>query len=180
MQKQTSYRLPGKLSTIQVTLLGIILGLRIVLSFLPSLDFGKLVQIGVGFVGTALSGILFGPWYALIVSIANDLITAMLHGKQFFLGFTLSAAVGGLLYGLFLWRKPTSLKQIALAVLAVTLIVNIGMNSIWIRMMYGKAWSVFMPMRIIKNLISFPLNTAILYFLFNIPTIKKFIQRYQF
>ena len=180
MEKEVRYTHQGRLSTLQITLLGIILGLRIALSFVPGLNFGNLVQIGFGFIGAALSGALFGPWYSVIVAIANDLITAMLHGDNFFLGFTLSAALGGIIYGYFLWRKPLNWKQIIPAVLLITLVINIGLNSIWIKVMYGKAWAAFMPMRIVKNLISLPLNSIILYLIFNIPVVKKFIERYRF
>lgn len=169
-----------RLTTLQVSLLGIILGLRIVLSFVPSINLGNLVQLGVGFIGAALSGALFGPWYALILSLFNDLITSLLQGKNIFLGFTLSAGLGGLFYGYFLYRKPASWKNIFFAVLSVTLIINLGLNSIWIKMMYGKAWAVFMPMRIVKNTLSLPLNTIILYFVFNNQTVKSFINKYQF
>ncbi|WPC09522.1 hypothetical protein [Globicatella sp. PHS-GS-PNBC-21-1553] len=62
----------------------------------------------------------------------------------------------------------------------ITLFVNLGLGSLWVRMMTGKAWEVFMGMRIIKNAISLFLNTAILYSLFNHPIIKKYIQQYHF
>ncbi len=87
-----------RLTTLQVSLLGIILGLRIVLSFVPSINLGNLVQLGVGFIGAALSGALFGPWYALILSLFNDLITSLLQGKNIFLGFTLSAGLLSLIH----------------------------------------------------------------------------------
>lgn len=172
---------PRKISTSQLTLMAIMVAARIVLSFIPSLNFGNLVEVGVGFVGTAFSGILFGPVFSFLVSIVNDLITFFISGSGFFFpGFTISAGVGGWLYGWILWRKPITWQRIFIAVLLVTLIVNLGMNSIWIRMMYGRAWAAFMPMRIVKNLISLPINTIILTFLFKSPAIEKLIKKYQF
>ena len=172
---------PRKVTTSQLTLMAVMIAARIVLSFIPSLNFGNLVEIGLGFVGTALSGILFGPFFALLVSTVTDLITFFISGSGFFFpGFTLSAALGGWIYGWVLWRKPISWKRVFVAVLLVTLIINLGMNSVWIRMMYGRAWAAFMPMRIVKNLISLPINTIILTFLFKSPTIEKLIKKYQF
>lgn len=169
-----------KLSSLQITLLGIMLGIRIILGFIPSLKIEPYVQMGFGFIGAAFSGILFGPFYAMIVGIANDIISALLTGQSFFFGYTLSAALGGLIYGWGLWRKPITLKRLFIVVLIVTLLINLGLGSLWIKMMTGKAWAVFMGMRVIKNIISLFLNTFVLYGIFRHPTVKRYITKYQF
>lgn len=169
-----------KLSAFQIALLGIILGLRIALGFLPAIKIEPFVQLGFGFIGAALSGILFGPWYALIIGILNDIVGALLTGQNFFFGYTLSAALGGFIYGWGFWRKDISLIRVFTVVLIITLFVNLGLGSLWVRLMTGKAWEVFMGIRIIKNCISLFLNTAILYAIFKHPMINKYIQQYQF
>ena len=45
--------------------------------------------------------------------------------------------------------------------------------------MYDRAFAVFMPMRIYKNLISLPLNTIILMLIFNLDAVKGIIKKYQ-
>lgn len=170
----------SRLTTYQLSLLGIMLGIRIVLSYLPSFNVGEYVQLGFGFIGAALSGALFGPFYAIILGILNDIITALLKGYNFFPGYTLSAALGGLFYALGLYRKSFTLKRIFITVLCVTVFINIGLGSLWIRMMTGKAWEVFMGLRIAKNVVSLFLNTGLIYLLFNQPTIKKFIEKRRF
>lgn len=172
---------PNKnLTTVQLALLGIILGLRIVLSYVPSIKIDPYVQMGFGFIGAAVSGVLFGPFYAMIIGALADIITAVMQGMPFFFGYTLSAAIGGLIYGWGFWRKDLSLKRIFLVVLIVTLVVNLGLGSLWVKMMTDKAWSVFMGMRLIKNVISLFFNTGVLYLIFKHPTIRRYIQRYQF
>ena len=168
------------LSTVQISLVGIWIGIRIVMSYLPAIRIGKFVEMGFGFIGAALSGALFGPWYAMFVGIATDIITALLQGYDFFWGYTLSAALSGLIYGFGLHRKEKSLKQIFIVVLIITLVVNLGFGSLWVKMMTGKAWSAFMSVRLLKNIVSLFLNTFILYYLFNHPTIKQYIKKYQF
>lgn len=179
-QQPIRYTKAGKLQTQQITLLAIVLAGRIVLSYVPSLSFGTYAEIGFGFIGTAFSGILFGPWYALIVSVANDLITSLLHGKNFFLGFVISAALGGFIYGKLLWRQPFSWLRAFLTVLLVTVVINLGLNSLWIKMMFNEAWVAFMPLRIGKNLVSLPLNTLMLGLVFKNPTIQRLIKHYEF
>lgn len=170
----------SELNPQKIALLALVLALRIVLSFIPSLNMGNIVEIGFGFLGSMLSGILFGPWYGALISIASDLVTSLTKSAIFFPGFTLSAAVGGFIYGWLLHRKPLDWKRFFMSILLVTLIVNIGLNSIWIRLMYDKAFAVIMPARIIKNMISLPLNTLIASLIFNQPKIKDIIKRYQF
>lgn len=178
--EESSYA-PRKMTTQKLTLMAIMIAARIILSFIPTLNVNNIIEVGFGFVGAAFSGILFGPLYAAIVSVINDLITFFMGGGGiFFPGFTLSAAVGGWIYGKVLWRKPITWKRIFVAVLLVTVIVNIGMNSIWVKMLFGQAWMAFMPLRIGKNLVTLPLNTIILGILFSTPAIKKLIEKYQF
>lgn len=179
-QHTIKYQRAGKLQTQQITMLGIVLAGRIILSYVPSMNFGTYAEIGFGFIGTALSGILFGPWYALIVSVANDLITSLLHGQNFFLGFVFSAALGGYIYGKLLWRQAFSWRRTFLAVLLVTLIINLGLNSLWLKIMFDQAWIAFMPLRIGKNLVSLPLNTLMLGLIFQNPTIRRLINQYKF
>lgn len=173
--------MPRKITTSQLTLMAIMIAARIILGFIPALNVNNIIEVGVGFVGTAFSGILFGPVLAALVSVINDVITFFMGGGGiFFPGFTLSAGVGGLIYGWMLWRKPITWKRIFIAVLLVTVLVNIGLNSIWIRMLFGQAWQAFMPLRIVKNMVTLPINTIILVFLFKTPTIQKLIEKYQF
>lgn len=179
-QKPIRYTKAGQLQTQQITLLGIVLAGRILLSYVPSLKFGSFAEVGFGFIGTAISGALFGPWYALIVSVANDLITSLLHGQNFFLGFVVSAALGGYIYGKLLWRQAFSWQRIIIAVLLVTVIINLGLNSLWLKIMFDQAWLAFMPLRIIKNLISLPLNAALLGLIFQNPTVRRLINQYNF
>ena len=169
-----------KLTTRHITAMGVTLAILIVLSFVPSINFGNLVQIGLGFIGSAFAGALFGPWYGAALAVANDLITYFMNGTGFFFpGFTLTAGLGAWIYGRVLWRREKNWKNILIAVALVTVICNIGLNSIWIKMMYDKAFAVFMPMRIYKNMISFPLNTIILTIIFKLDAIKRIFKNFE-
>lgn len=180
--KANTWGMINKLSTIHLTTMAMTIAVRFVLGLIPGFKFGNVVEFGVGFIGSALSGALLGPFYATITAIVYDILDFFLSnsGYMFFPGFTLSAALGGLFYGIGLWRKDKNFKNIFLTVLAITIIINIILNTLWIKMMYGGAWVALIQPRLIKNLISLPLNTVVLYYIFNIPQIKQFIQRRQF
>ena len=167
--------------TLDITVMAMVVAIRLVMEMLPKINFGLYVQIGFGFIGAAIAGVMLGPWRAALVGILVDILGNFLSGKtgQFFLGYTLTALVGGLIYGYFLYKRPLRWEQIGLAVLLVTIFCNLGLNSIWVYMMTQKAFAVFMPMRILKNMISLPLNTAILTVLFSNTTMKTLIEKYR-
>lgn len=171
----------AKLNAQRITMMAVVLAARIILSYVPGLRFGDLAEIGVGFIGTAFSGILFGPVYAFIISALNDVITFFLTGwGPFFPGFTLGAGIAGWIYGAFLWRKEVTWKRVFLAVLCVTLIVNLGLTSLWVKILTGQAWQAIMGVRLVKNLVSLPLNTIILYIFLQAPAVARMIRQYRF
>lgn len=162
-----------------LTITALVIAFRLVLEMLPSIKMGNLASIGLGFIGAALAGALLGPWRAAMVGVVVDIIGFFLAGSGgvFFPGYTLTAAVGGLLYGYMLYQKPFSWKRIILTVLLVTLICNLGLNSLWVKMMTGKAFAAFMGLRLAKNLVSFPLNSLILGLLLGNPTVKYLLEK---
>lgn len=81
----------------------------------------------------------------------------------FFPGFTLNAMLGGVLYGTILYRKPLTFRRALWADLVVALICNIFLNTLWLSMMSGKAMMVLLPMRVLKNLIKWPVDAALFY-----------------
>lgn len=166
----------------KITTMAMILAFRLGLSYIPSLRFGEYVRLGVGFVGGALSGIVLGPWWAMVVGIFNDLISFFLAGESspFFWGYTVSAALGGFIYGFFFWRREPTWQRILLAVSLVTIFVNVGLGSLWVKLMTDAPWIFLLPSRLAKNIVSLPVNTIVLYFLFNQPTLKRLIKQIQF
>ena len=167
--------------TLDITVMAMVLAIRLVMEMLPAIKFGLYVQIGFGFIGAAIAGVMLGPWRAALVGILVDILGNFFRGEsgQFFLGYTLTALVGGLIYGYFLYKRPLRWEQIFIAVLLVTIFCNLGLNSIWVHMMTGKAFAVIMPLRILKNMISLPLNTVILTVLFSNKTMKTLIEKYR-
>ena len=72
--------------------------------------------------------------------------------------------LAGLIYGCLLYHKPLSIKRIVIAEFLVKLIVNCGLNTLWISMLYGKAFFVLLPMRLLKNVIMLPIDSAVVFF----------------
>lgn len=141
-----------KLSTKNLVLVSMILALQIVMTRFLSIQ-TPIVRIGFSFIAVALNAALFGPWVAGITGILADLIGMMLFpAGAYFPGFTVTAFLSGFIYGVFLHRDEIKLKHVAIAVVLVSLICNLGLNTLWLSMMQGKAWMVLLPPRVGKEI----------------------------
>ena len=68
-----------------------------------------------------------------------------------------------MLYGCFLYRRPLSLRRVLAAELAVSVVCNMLLGTLWLTMMYEKGFLALLPMRVLKNLIMWPVNSMIFY-----------------
>lgn len=174
--------LVGNLSAKHITILALTIGLKFIFGLIPAFRFTKTLLFGFAFIPSAFSAAILGPVYAMVSGVAYDLLSFFLtnSGDPFFPGFTLSAAVASFIYGFAFWRKKPTWVRVSLAVLAVTVIVNLFLNTLWNSMLYGDAFIALLPPRIIKNIFSFFFNTVALYFILNVPQIQRLIRQYQF
>ena len=150
-----------------LVLLGIIVAMKIILS---RFTVGTtIVHVSLGFIGSVMLGYLFGPVWGSIGGGISDLVSSALFGNQggFFLGFTLSAMIGPFIYGLVFYQKPVKIWRIILATLLVTVFVNIGLNTLWVHLLYGMDFRVVLIQRIPKEAITPWLEMIISYFVLN-------------
>ena len=151
--------------TKNLVLCGPMAAIAIVLSMVASISIGPYVKIGFSGIPNRIVEFLFGPVVGCIFGGALDLLKFMIKPDgPFFFGFTFNVMLAGLIYGCLLYHKPLSIKRIVIAEFLVKLIVNCGLNTLWISMLYGKAFFVLLPMRLLKNVIMLPIDSAIVFF----------------
>lgn len=151
----------------QLVFLGIIVALRIVLS---RFTIGPtMIKVGLSFVADALLGYFFNPFWAGVGGGVSDLLTSALFGQEggFFPGFTLSAILAPVIYSCFFKSRQVKLWQIIVSTLLVTLIVNLGLNTLWLHLMYGLNFKAALLTRLAKELITPWLQILVLYLLLN-------------
>ncbi len=163
-----------------IALTGILMAMDLILTrfFKIQIPFNR---ISFGFLPSALIGSLFGPFVGGIAGGLTDLvgITLFNSGFPFFPGFTLSAILGSMTYGFFLYRKEIKLKHVVTAVAINTLFVNLFLNTLWIVMLQGEAWRAILPFRILQNAIVAPIRVILIYFILNQPSLKKMFEKYR-
>lgn len=127
------------------------------------------------FAATSSAGIILGPIPAMLVGGLGDILGYLLNpgGGVYFPGFTISAALGGFIYGICLYGSniksmKSALWRVALAVFLITLFLNMCLNTFWLMLMYKKAYHIFAAARIIKNLAAYPLHVAVIFALYTL------------
>lgn len=115
-------------------------------------------RMSLTFLPLMLAAYLLGPAAAMIVGGVGDILSFVFFPNgQYFPGFTISAMLGGLIYGYFLYQKTGDIRgRVIAAALTVVLFVNMCLNTLWLSILYNKAFIVFLASRVFLNIIEFP------------------------
>nr|WP_243764328.1 folate family ECF transporter S component [Bittarella massiliensis (ex Durand et al. 2017)] len=137
--------------------------LNVVLSFF-TLRLSELLKVGFSFLAVAATGFLYGPLLGAAAGGIGDIVKYLIHPDgPYFIGFTFNACLSGFLYGLYLYKKPVKLWRAVCAKLTVSLVINLLLNPLFLSILYGKAFVLISTVRLTKQLVMFPVDTALLY-----------------
>ena len=141
-----------------VTICAMLGAIAIVLGSL-SIELGSTLRIGFSGIPNEIVHMLFGPVVGSVFAGAMDILKYLIKPTgAFFPGFTLIAMLAGLIYGSFYYKKELSFWR----VLAAHVVVAI-LNTWCLSILYGKAFSVLLPARLVKNAIMCPIDAFIFY-----------------
>lgn len=151
-------------STRALTMASMLVALHVALSSVRVMITPEL-RLGIGFVTQAAVGMMFGPVMAMLTGVAGDLVSHICFPSGgFFPGYTLTALVGGLIYGLLLYDRPhIGYMRALLAKGMVSLVCNVVLNTCWLMITSGQALAVLLPMRFLKNVCLLPLEGLMIY-----------------
>ena len=158
--------------TKKLILSAMLLALSIVLSRFFSIK-TQLLVISLNFIPVMLSAIWLGPKYSTLIAGLSDLIGAILFPfGSYFPGFTVSAAITGLIYGIFLYKKPEEERKDRSFIMRLTIssvlvlgIVGLLITSLWLHLLYGSAFVVIISSRIVTQLIMLPIQVITMFLL---------------
>lgn len=154
--------------TKKIILAGLLLATTIILNRFLSIK-TPIVVISFAFIPIMLSGMLLGPMWTMLISGLADLIGALLFPfGAYFVGYTISSTLSGLIYGLFLQRKYNKtnkklLLNLIISSLIVLIVCNGILNSVWIYITTKKAIAVILPTRLLKQIIMLPINVIVMF-----------------
>jgi len=150
----------GKLKVlIYVSLL---IALEVVLSRFCSIA-TPIVKIGFGFVPIAVCAMMFGPVWAGVAGALADVMGATLFPiGAYFPGFTVSAALTGVVFGLFLYKRKGTIPQLAGAVAVNCLCISLLLSTYWLTIITGNPFFALLPTRIVQNVIMIAVQLVVL------------------
>ncbi|RKM57491.1 folate family ECF transporter S component [Butyrivibrio sp. CB08] len=160
-----------------LTFCGMMGALAVVLGYVATIKVGQYIRIGFSGLPNQVVDYLFGPWIGAIFGGAMDVIKWFASGDgNFFPGFTITAMLGAIIYGFFLYKKPVKVWNVVLSQLVVKIVCNIILNTLWLNMLYGQAIAAILPGRLLSNAIMLPIDSFIMYVLLNV--VNKVIRPY--
>lgn len=123
----------------------------------------RVISVSLGFVPIAMAGMLFGVPGGLAAAIGADVIGALLFPTgPFHPGFTAVAAFSGLCYGYFLHKPGASKQRVVLCQALITLFGHLLFNTLLLMPIVGKGFFAILPLRVVKNLLFFPVEVFVL------------------
>lgn len=123
----------------------------------------QLLEISFDFLAAAAIGYLCGPWLGAMAGFITDLLGYFLRPNgPYFPGWTLSAILVGVLYGLWLYHRPLKLWRVVLCKLNMVLLFNFLLTPLWLHITYGQSFVVLSSLRLVKNIIKFPVDIILL------------------
>lgn len=160
----------SRLSTRKLVMASLLSGLTIILTRYGSIMLaGGSIRLGFGNLPIILSGILLGPIAGAMTGVVSDLLGVLILSQGgFHPGFTISAALTGLIPGLIVAinnKKKFSLLNIVIANVLVYIIISLGLNTLWLTQLIGKSFFVLLPARAMAQGIVTVITVFLIYFL---------------
>lgn len=155
-----------------LTCCGVLAALTVALKFTASINIGEYIRIGFSELPAIAVSTLFGPAVGGIFWGMCDIIKYIVAPDgPFFPGFTISAAVNGIIYGFVMYKKPVSIPSVFSATLLSKLVVTLGLNTYWLCVLYGNGFIPVLATRVVPAVVMFPINIAVTY------VVMRFVMR---
>lgn len=129
--------------------LALLCAMQIVFARFLVIPVSATIRISFSFIPVVIAARRFGVFGSVIVYGLGDLIGAFAFPTTgaYLPGFTVTAAVSGLIFGLFLGKKG-GIVRIVLSVLTSQIVCSLLMNSMWLTYYYG---SEFLPLLLSRS-----------------------------
>lgn len=137
------------------------IALNVVLTELAKLlPFAQIVRVSLSFIPIAAAAVLYGSVPAGVSAALADIISFFIFPDgAYFPGFTASAFLAGIFFGILLYKKKPSLIRTFTAAFFVILFVDVSLNTVWLYMIIpGKTFLALFVPRLIKSLLMIPIE----------------------
>ena len=123
------------------------------------------IKIGFSSLPNLFVAWLFGPAVGLIFNGTMDILKYLLKPVGGSVPpLTLVTMIAGTIYGFFFYGKRLTFRRVLAAKLVVVIVCNIVLNTYCLSLLMGKGFWAILPERIVKNLIMWPIDSLIFYY----------------
>lgn len=164
--------------TVKLVTVAFFMALEIVLNTYLTVNPFGIAKIGLGFLPIAVIAIMYGPIWAGAAYALGDIIGVFLLPQgPYFPGFTITALLSGIIFGLVFYKKEITWKRSLFASLIVVLTMDLILNTFWLHVLMGQGFIALLPTRLVKCAITLPVETILIPLVWNkifkrIPAIK--------
>ena len=140
-----------KSATSRLVIMAFLIAMEIILTRFCSIN-TPILRIGFGFLPVAMMGIMFGPVWAAAGYAIGDLLGMLIFPSgAYFPGFTLTAFLTGLVFGLFLHNREITWKRVLPASLIIILGCNLILDTLWLSILMGDGFIALILIPLVWN-----------------------------
>lgn len=149
-----------------------LVALGVVLSAYATIRISADFQVSFGFLSSGIIAGLFGPVVNAVAGVVTDIVSYLLYTDgPYCFWFALNPVVSGLIFSFFFYGKKVTLLKSFLAKLMDTLVVEIGLTTLWLIMLYGSKGWIWFFIRAAWKLVAWAVQAPVLYFV--MKTVRK-------
>lgn len=141
----------------KIAVIGMLLAAQVVAGLFISIR-TPWATIGFTFLPLSITAMAYGPVWGAVAAVMGDFLVASLGPYGYYPPMATTALLSGLIFGLFLYRKPLTLKRVILCVVTEAVVCSILVQTFWITTLTGQGFLVLLPVRITQNLITAPVS----------------------
>ncbi len=129
------------------------------------------LNINVAALFNSVGAMVYGPLVGIAGAVISDPLGYLLHPDgPYFLPFMLVDMSSSLLFGLFFWRRKLTAPRVLCAKFSINMVSNILLTSLIMKWYYfifygieeARAYNLINLVRIVKNLVVFPLEAIVI------------------
>ncbi len=153
--------------TRDLVIMAFLIALEIILTRFLSIN-TPILRIGFGFLPVAMIAIMYGPVWAGVSYAIGDVLGMMIFPTgAYFPGFTLTAFLTGITFGIFLHDRDITWKTVLPASLIITLGLNLCLDTLWLKILMGQGFFALLPTRILKCAVMLPIQVILIPVIWN-------------
>ena len=141
----------------KITVIGMLLAIQVVLGRFVAISLPP-VKMSFTLLPTVVTAMLYGPLWGGAAAAMGDFLIAVLGPYGYYPPMAITALLTGIVYGLFLYRKPASTLRVSVCIILQSILLSVLLQTYWLTLLTGKGFFVLLPARLLQNLVTAPVQ----------------------